>query len=63
MEDTGAAIDSSRDSTGVEEVSREELEAVGGSAGEGEEVGGVGAGEDGGVDGGVTFFKEGLDQP
>lgn len=63
MEDAGAAIDSSGDSTGVEEVGREELEAVGGSSGEVEEVGGVGAGEDGGVDGGVAFFKEGLDQP
>lgn len=40
-----------------------ETDARAGGAGEGEEVGGGGAREYGGVDGGVAVVEEGVDQP
>lgn len=63
MEDAGAALDGSGDGGEVEDVGGEDGDAAGAGAGEREEVGGVRAGEDGGVDCGVALFEEGLHQP
>lgn len=65
VEDTGAAVDGGGDSICVEEVGVEDLKAGIGSTWEREEVGSIGAWEDGGVDGwvGIAVFEEGLHQP
>lgn len=65
MEYAGASGDGAEDGGSVEEVGGEDGDAGGGGGMEGEEMRGVGAGEDGGVDGVamVLVLQEGSNQP
>lgn len=63
MEHAGASLDGPGHGIGVEEVGLVDHQCGGGGAGKGEKVGGVGAGEDGGVDGGVPVVQQRPDHP
>lgn len=60
---TGTASNRGENRIGVEKVDlvHDEVDIGGGGVWEGEEVGRVGAREDGEVDGGVAVLEEGLD--